>query len=193
MKVNPRFEVFTGPMFGGKTTRLISSLERFMYQNKNVILFKPKIDNRYAKDDVITHSGIKWSNKKNSNFNKVCNVSSGDEMMQIFSSYDREYNLDVVAVDEVFMIDGAAQHLIEIYKRGKTVLVSSLQLSSHGEPYEEMLQLLPWATSVQICPAVCAVCGEDAFFTTKIAGKNMKVIEIGGSELYQPRCFSHFE
>ena len=74
MKINPRFEVFTGPMFGGKTTRLLSALERYQYQNKNLILFKPKIDVRYSKNDVITHSGIKWSKNNNDSFNKIIRI-----------------------------------------------------------------------------------------------------------------------
>ena len=192
MKINPRFEVFTGPMFGGKTTRLLSALERYQYQNKNLVLFKPKIDVRYSEDTVTTHSGIKWSKNKPGSFNKVIRVSDGEELYARFASLDSEYQLDVVAVDEVFMVEGSADKLVEIYKMGKTVLVSSLQLSSGGEPYEEMLKILPWATSVQICPAVCEICGEDAFFTKKISGGNENAIEVGGAELYQPRCFAHF-
>ena len=191
MKVNPRFEAFTGPMFGGKTTRLLSALERYQYQNKNVILFKPKIDTRYSKKSVVTHSGIKW-NGGNKSFNKVVRINSSEELFRYFKVFDLEHDIDVVAVDEVFMIDGAAEVLIEIYKMGKTILVSSLQLSSSGEPYQEMLKILPWATSVQTCPAVCSVCGEDAFFTMKIGGGDERKIEVGGLELYQPRCFSHY-
>ncbi len=191
MKINPRFEVFTGPMFGGKTTRLLSALERYQYQNKNVILFKPKIDTRYSKESVVTHSGIKWSGQ-NKNFNKVVRIQTSEELFRYFNAFDTEHDIDVVAVDEVFMIENAAEALIEIYKSGKTVLVSSLQLSSCGEPYPEMLKILPWATNVQTCPAVCSVCGEDAFYTKKVAGGDEKKIEIGGSELYQPRCFSHY-
>ncbi len=192
MKVNPRFEVFTGPMFGGKTTRLLSALERYQYQNKNLVLFKPKIDIRYSKESVVTHSGNSWPRKASSSFNRVVRVSTGEDLFSYFSRFDEEYQIDVVAVDEVFMIEGSAEKLIEIYKLGKTVLVSSLQLSSNGEPYNEMLKILPWATNIQICPAVCEICGEDAFFTKKIAGGDEGVIEVGGPELYQPRCFSHF-
>ena len=115
MKVNPRFEVFTGPMFGGKTTRLLSALERYQYQNKNVILFKPKIDTRYSKDSVVTHGGIKW-NSKSKSFNKVIRVDSSKELFRYFKVFNSEHDIDVVAVDEVFMIENVAEVLIEIYK-----------------------------------------------------------------------------
>lgn len=191
MKINPRFEVFTGPMFGGKTTRLLAALERYSYQNKNIILFKPKIDVRYSEESVVTHSGIRWNSRRKV-FNKVIRVQTSKELSSYFNSFNETHDIDIVAVDEVFMIEGAAQALIDIYKMGKTVLVSSLQLSSTGEPYQEMIRILPWATNIQICPAVCSICGEDAFFTKKIAGGDERKIEVGGSELYQPRCFSHY-
>lgn len=191
MQINPRFEIFTGPMFGGKTTRLLSSLERYAYQNKNILLFKPAIDTRYSKDSVVTHSGLKWKSDKE-NFSKIIRVNSSLELYRYFKSYSEQYEVDVVALDEAFMIENVSDVLIKIYKSGKTVLVSSLQLSSSGEPYQEMNKLLPWATNIQICPAVCSVCGEDAFFTQKISGKDHDQIEVGGSELYQPRCFAHF-
>ena len=191
MQINPRFEIFTGPMFGGKTTRLLSSLERYKYQNKNILLFKPSIDERYSRDSIVTHSGIKWNNN-NDSFGKIERVSNGALLYKIFKNYDEQNGIDVVAIDEAFMIDGVSEAAIEIYKLGKTVLISSLQLSSAGKPYEEMINLLPWATSVQICPAVCSVCGEDAYFTIKNGGKDENEIEVGGSELYQPVCFKHF-
>lgn len=191
MQINPRFEIFTGPMFGGKTTRLLSSLERYKYQNKNILLFKPSIDERYSRDSIVTHSGIKWNNNKGS-FSKIERVSSGSLLFKSFLNYEERHGIDIVAIDEAFMIDKVSEAAIKIYQLGKTVLISSLQLSSAGKPYEEMINLLPWATNIQICPAVCSVCGEDAHFTVKKGGKDENEIEVGGSELYQPVCFKHF-
>lgn len=193
MNRNPRFEIFTGPMFGGKTTRLIAALDRYQYQNKSILLFKPKIDERYDRDSIVTHSGLSLSSRA-VGFSRVERISTGKELLQRFNACNSGHDLDVVAVDEAFMIPGAAAALKKIYNRGKTVLVSSLQLSSSGDPYDELQELLPWATGVHICPAVCSVCGEDAYFTQKVAGNNDPgKLEIGGSELYQPRCHSHFD
>lgn len=193
MKRNPRFEIFTGPMFGGKTTRLIAALDRYQYQNKSILLFKPRIDNRYDKDSIITHSGLSLSSRT-VGFSRIERISAGEELLKRFRACNSDHELDVIAVDEAFMIPGSAMALKEIYRRGKTVLVSSLQLSSSGDSYEELQEMLPWATGVHICPAVCSVCGEDAYFTQKVAGNNDPgKLEIGGSELYQPRCHNHFD
>lgn len=193
MKRNPRFEIFTGPMFGGKTTRLIAALDRYQYQNKSILLFKPKVDERYNKDLVVTHNGLSLSSKA-VGFHRIEKINTGEELLSKFDTFNTIRDIDVVAVDEAFMITGIADALKDVYRRGKTVLVSSLQLSSSGESYKEILDILPWATSIQICPAVCSSCGEDAYFTQKVAGSNDPgKLEIGGSDLYQPRCHNHFD
>ena len=178
---NPDLILFVGPMFGGKTTRLLASLDRYHYQRKNIVAFKPNLDERYGASSINTHMG--------GNIEAV-RVSNGTEIEEIVSSL-KNYP-DVVAVDEAFMIPGSGNSLINLYKSGITILASTLQLASTGNSYEEVEALMPWATKIEICPAVCTTCGEDAFFTTKTGGCPEDEIEVGGSELYEPRCWNHF-
>ena len=53
------FVIFTGPMFGGKTTRLLSSIERYRLRQKKVYIFKPLKDTRYDPKGIaiISHTG----------------------------------------------------------------------------------------------------------------------------------------
>ena len=99
----------------------------------------------------------------------------------------------VVAVDELFMIPGSAEALISLFHKGKTILVSTLQLSSEPSGYkafDEPKLLMPWATSIEVCPAVCSQCDRDAFYTQRI-GNQPKQILVGGAEAYQPVCWKH--
>ena len=88
------------------------------------------------------------------------------------------------------MIEGAATALIDLYKMGKTVVVSSIQLSASGQVFEEIRDLLPWATKIEVCPAVCVKSGLDAYFTVRKSDGSQE-IEVGGSELYEPRAWMH--
>ena len=181
---NNEFIVFTGPMFGGKTTRLLSVIDRYSIKKVNIMCFKPAIDSRYGIDYITTHNGGKIF---------AARVGSGLEIERHIMDSKPSQRPSVVAVDEAFMIPGCAEALIAQFKRGKTVLVSSLQLASTGEPLEEIQKLMPYATKIEICPAVCTVCGQDAHYTTKTGGRPEQEVEVGGHELYQPRCFQHFE
>ena len=176
---HPEFIIFTGPMFGSKTTRLMAVVDRFKYQNRKVLAFKPKMDDRYDQADIVTHNGGKIT------------ANTIHDAAEIFMHLaESEDNYDVVAVDEAFMISGISDVLIWLYQRGITVVVSSLDMSASCNPFDELQKMMPWATKIEKCPAVCPVCGRDAYYTYK---KNNDGIEIavGGAELYEPRCFDH--
>ena len=174
----PELKIFTGPMFGGKTTRMLAALERYQYQNRSTMLFKPSMDKRYSEEKVVTHKGQEHNSML---------VLSGQEILTC------GLDADVIAVDEMFMIPGSAKALIELFSKGKTILVSTLQLSSEPFGYKafgEVQELMPWATSIEVCPAVCSQCDRDAFYTQRI-GSQPKQILVGGAEAYQPVCWKH--
>ena len=51
-------EVICGSMFSGKTEELIRRLRRAEMAGQHVEIFKPKMDTRYAEEDIITYSGL---------------------------------------------------------------------------------------------------------------------------------------
>ena len=106
MSDDPCFEIFTGPMFGGKTSLMLAAISREKYRNRKIIAFKPKMDHRYSDSYISTHTGYKL---------KAVPVSSGEEIITASDGYD------VVAVDEAFMIDGAANALKKLFKSGKSI------------------------------------------------------------------------
>jgi len=176
---NPELIVFAGPMFGGKSSRLIAALDRYQYQERKIVAFKPKMDVRYSSIDIKTHSGAGIP---------AYPVSSGQEILEYMGSLTDD--IDVVAVDEVFMIEGAARALIHLFRMGYTVIVASLEMSAACNPFNEVVTLMPWATKIEKCPAVCAQCHQDAYFTHRKVDNPHDEIQVGGSDLYEPRCWS---
>ena len=179
MQGNPDLVIFCGPMWGSKTSRLIASIERLKLQGRNVQVYKPAMDERYAVSHICTHSGAKWP--------ATC-VASGGALLAHYRSLGDD--VDAVAIDEAFMIDGASRAILEVLRSGTTVLVATLDLSARCRPFDEVSAMLPYATRVEKCPAVCPVCGNDAFYTAKLTNDDRE-IEVGGKNLYEPRCFRH--
>ena len=167
-------------MFGSKTTRLIAAIDRYKYQKRKIIAFKPQIDDRYSAENISTHSGASIPAKI---------VKNGIEIHQ-YISHHNEY--DVIAVDEAFMLRGVSWVLIDLFKKGKTIVVSSLDLSAAGNSFEEVEAMMPWATKIEKCASVCTICGADAYYTHK-KGENLDEIAVGGAEMYEPRCWNHHE
>jgi thymidine kinase len=180
--VDPEFMIFTGPMFSGKTSRMIMEIERFKYQHKNIEVFKPHIDIRYSDEDIVTHGGAK--------LHATC-IKHASDILERLQSLPDDHPVHVVAVDEAFMINGIADVLLFLFKNGVTIIVSSLEISSSGKSFKEMEKMLPWATMVKKCSAICLVCGKNAFYTHRKIEHDNEVC-IGGSEIYEPRCFTHY-
>ena len=175
---NPEFIIYTGPMASSKTSSLLMMLERFKYQNKNVVVFKPLIDDRYANAEIVSHN--------HSFRHSAVSIRNATEIMEYLMNADKVF--ECVVVDEAFMIPGIAENLIWLYRNGTTVVVSTLDISATGNVFPEVQDMLPWATEIHKLTAVCTFCGEDARYTHR---KNISEdeIQVGGLDMYEPRCY----
>src|SRR5262245_22307600 len=52
-------EVICGSMFSGKSEELIRRLRRAQIARQRVQIFKPKVDNRFSEDHIVSHSDMK--------------------------------------------------------------------------------------------------------------------------------------
>lgn len=170
------FTIYTGPMFGGKTSKMLADLEREKYRKKKIIVFKPEQDNRYSSNKVKTHSGNSWP---------AVSVTNGADIITKSIGYD------VIGVDEAFMIDGCGDVLAFLFANGYSIYVSTVQLSSDGKPFAEPMKMFPYATKIEVCPAVCPVSGVDAYYTMATTDKSSD-IQVGGSDIYQPRSYQEY-
>ncbi len=173
-------EVITGPMFAGKTEELLRRVKRLEYANMNIVVFKPKLDNRYANDEVVSH---------NNNKTKSVNINKSEE---IFLHIDKQ--TQVVAIDEVQFLDKQTPQVLDyLAEQGKRVIVSGLDMDFRGEPFSFMPTLLSMAEFVTKLSAVCVKCGTPATRTQRIINEKPAkyldpIVLIGASESYEARC-----
>lgn len=182
----PTFTIYTGPMFGSKTTRMIADIDRLKYRKKSVIVAKPTIDKRYDKNFVASHSGIKVP--------AFC-VESGSQLVALVDNTFDKKNKATIAVDEAFMIKGIDEALVKLYRDGHSIIASTIQLDANEVPFESIKNIFPFATKIEVCPAVCTVCENDAYFTQALFDMNNTSQEerLGSNDKYEPRCFNHYK
>ena len=182
--INPTFTIYTGPMFGSKTTRLLGDIDRLEYRGRNVLAVKPKIDKRYDTDKITSHNG--------GSVDALCI----EDAKEIYGIIDYKFNrfYTTIAVDEAFMIKNIDDVLIDCFRNDISIIVSSIQLDANEKPFESIKNMMPWATKIEICPAVCTKCGEDAYYTEALFDiKNASQEErIGSGNMYEPRCAKHY-
>ena len=173
-------EVICGSMFAGKTEELIRRINRIHYAKKDIIVFKPVIDNRYDNKAVVSHSKKKVDSIP---------VSSSKEILDYIK--DLPY---AVAIDEVQFFD---EGLIDIVERlansGVRVILAGLDMTFKGEPFGIMPELLARAEYITKLQAICQVCGAPATRTQRIidgrpADYDDPIILVSASEKYEARC-----
>lgn len=173
-------EVICGCMFAGKTEELIRRITVFQYAKKNILVFKPHIDNRYSGDEIVTHLGVRVP---------CITVKDSEEILEHIDD-----NVEVVIIDEVQFLDRKIIDICEyLADKGLRVTVAGLDQDFRGECFPVMGELLSKAEFISKLTAVCAVCGAPATRTQRlINGKPAKfsdaVILVGSASQYEPRC-----
>ncbi|HEX6220004.1 MAG TPA: thymidine kinase, partial [Acidimicrobiia bacterium] len=89
-------EVICGPMFSGKSEELIRRVTRSKIARVPVQVFKPRLDNRYAATEVVSHSEWKV---------EASPVSNSTDLLRAVSDQTR-----VIGIDEgQFFDDGLVE------------------------------------------------------------------------------------
>ncbi len=170
-------EVVTGCMFSGKTEELIRRLRRAQYARQPVVVFKPKIDDRYAKDSVGSHSGQRMPSFQ---------ISHSSEIVPLVG------DAVVVGIDEAQFFDN---ELVEVCNRlaneGRRVVVAGLDLDYRGVPFEPIPHLMAVAEYVTKNLAICVVCGNPADRSQRLVNRGSRVL-VGEADAYEARCRLHW-
>lgn len=173
-------EAVIGPMYSGKSEELIRRLKRAKIAKQNVVVFKPKIDDRYSKEDVVSHSG------------NTINAIPISKPSQIYDFIDNK--TQVVGIDEVQFFDEEIVDIaIELADKGIRVIAAGLDMDFKGEPFGPTPKLLAVAEFVDKIQAICSVCGQPATRSQRlINGQPAKydepIIQVGAVESYEARC-----
>jgi len=171
-------EVICGCMFSGKTEELIRRLRRAIIARQKVAIFKPRIDERYSKDHIVSHSELKIPSLV---------VETPQEILE------QSLESQVVGIDEAQFFN---EELVPICQKlanmGKRVIVAGLDMDYRGEPFEPIPQLLAVAEYITKTNAICVICGNPAHFTQRKTHDAERVI-VGAADIYEARCRNCFE
>jgi thymidine kinase len=172
-------EVICGSMFSGKSEELIRRLRRAQIARQRVQIFKPKVDNRYSEDHIVSHSEMKIKSQL---------VSQPREILDLLDGRSQ-----VIGIDEGQFFD---TDLVSVCNKladsGKRVIVAGLDQDFRGRPFDPMPQLLAIAEYITKTLAICVRCGAPANRTQRLV-ENPDRLLVGANDAYEARCRLCFE
>lgn len=167
-------EVICGSMFSGKTEELIRRLKRAQIAQQKVQIFKPRIDDRYDSDKIVSHSAQRLESIA---------LDRAEELLRHLKP-----DTQVVGIDEVQFLGPDVVPICEaLAQRGLRVVCAGLDQDYKGRPFEPMPQLLAIAEYITKEMAICVVCGNPANRSQRIVSSSNRVV-VGAAGAYEARC-----
>ena len=172
---NAKLRVICGPMFSGKTKTLIRVINEYRDTGRQVFVFKPSFDDRFADNEVISHD---------KDTVQALPIKKPVEIL------DYHLNADVIAIDEIqFFDDSIVDVCQKIAQKGKTIIVSGLDLDYKARPFGPMPNMLSIADEIIKLNSVCTFCSGHARFSHRISTES-DIVVLGEKDKYVPLCRS---
>ena len=172
-------EVICGSMFSGKSEELIRRLRRAQIAKQVVQVFKPRGDDRFDSDHIVSHNQQKLRSAR---------VRDSTELYRGVHA-----ETQVIGIDEAqFFDNGLVEACQRLADDGHRVIVAGLDKDYRGEPFEPIPALLAIAEYITKTLAICMQCGRPANFSQRLTSSRERVV-VGAADVYEARCRHCFD
>ena len=169
--------VITGPMFAGKSSRILSLISRYAAIGTPVLVIKHADDTRYFRNEIATHDG--------QHAPCIAVRDLDDLRMEDWSRFK------VIILDEAQFFTRLIPFVEWIVDtHGKHLYVVGLDGDSNRRPFGDVLHCIPLADRVERLTAFCHRCanGTPAPFTYRRSGPHDQQVIVGGQDRYMALC-----
>jgi len=176
----PQLTLIYGPMFSGKTTKLIElyNVSVSNYGQEKCLAFNYKLDTRYGMNQIITHDGKKID---------CLSIIDIDDFITNELTRPLILNAQYIFINEAQFfknIDSVVMHLHNVLK--KDVILCGIDLDYKREKFGTMMKLVPSATNVLKLTGTCKLCKGASEFSHRTVANSLQIL-IGYSQ-YIPLC-----
>ena len=172
-------ELFIGPMFSGKTSKLIELYKQYKFCNIPVLVINHSIDNRYT---------------ESTKTNNMVELSSHDKItipcLQTEKLLDIEVNFEtnIILINEGQFFADLYQFTELMLEQNKTIYISGLDGDFKRQKFGEILDLIPLCDKVTKMQSLCSLCknGCPGIFSLRLTQEQQQTLI--GVDNYIPVC-----
>ena len=179
-KTAPQITLIYGPMFSGKTTKLIELYNNnvSLYGQEKCIAFNYKLDTRYGINQIITHDGKKID---------CISLINIDDFITNEKTRSIILNAQFIFINEGQFFENIDKTVLHLHNTlGKDVILCGLDLDYKREKFGSMMNLVSSATNVYALKGTCKLCKGASEFSHRTVNNYLQIL-IGYSQ-YIPLC-----
>ena len=168
-------ELIIGPMFSGKTSRLVDIYKQCQFCNIPVSVVNHSIDTRYHDTMLSTHDKVMIPCIK-----AKC----------ITDILDTLVTSQVIIINEGQFFDDLYTTVVSLLSQGKKIYVGGLDGDFERKKFGHILDLIPICDKVTKLTSLCSICkdGKSGIFSKRLTLETEQTIV--GSDIYIPVCRS---
>tara|TARA_E500000331_G_scaffold344483_1_gene380808 strand:+ start:15030 stop:15722 length:693 start_codon:yes stop_codon:yes gene_type:complete len=181
-------ELIIGPMFSGKTSRLLEIHKKCKISNIECVIINHSSDNRYSNNaTVLSHSKEKAPCILLDNLYSIVNNMACEDKHDITKQLCKS---KVILINEGQFFDDIKESVMLLVEQyNKIVYVCGLDGDFKRSTFGNLLTLIPLCDKIEKLPSLCKKCcnGNKAIFSHRTS-KNLCQKLIGGQDEYLPLC-----
>lgn len=171
-------EIVVGPMFAGKTKKLISTYS-YLKDTEKVIAINHSLDTRYGNNVICSHD------QQSIPCLMIDNLYSA-WFFRENEFYNELHNNEFILINEAQFFNDLYIVVFNMLKHNKKVFIYGLDGDFKQNKFGEILDLIPLCSYIEKLKAVCSYCKGNAYFTHRLDDTTQQV-HIGSSN-YIPLC-----
>ena len=184
-------ELIIGPMFSGKTSRLVEIYKQCKFCNISVSVINHSIDNRYDNDMLSTHDKVKIPCIKTNNLMDLCDNILYEENIEFTPRLKDKYKIqmsNVILINEGQFFPDLVEFVNILLKKEKKIYICGLDGDFERKKFGEILDLIPLCDKISKLTSLCSICknGTPGIFSMRLTSEKEQTVV--GSENYLPVC-----
>jgi thymidine kinase len=188
-------ELFIGPMFSGKTSKLLEIYKQSMFCNIPIIVINHSADIRYHDTHLSTHDKTMIPCVQTTELMTIWDYGSIDEPIEekLYDTHIQFRESKVVLINEGQFFPDLVPCVEELLKEGKHVYVCGLDGDFERKKFGTILDLIPLCDKVTKMTSLCSRCrdGTAGIFSLRITQEKTQFLI--GSDNYIPVCRKCYE
>ena len=185
-------ELILGPMFSGKSSRLVEIYKQCKFCNISVTVVNHTIDNRYDEDLLSTHDKVKIPCIKTERLLDLWTESIDlEEDIKIIPRSKDKIKIrisEVILINEGQFFPDLEEFVRLLLNDGKKVYICGLDGDFERKKFGTILDLIPLCDKVTKLTSLCSLCknGTPGIFSMRLTNETDQTVV--GSDNYIPVC-----
>ena len=180
-------ELFIGPMFSGKTSKLVEIYKQCLFCSIPVAVINHSIDTRYHNNLLSTHDKVMIPCIQTNKLKDIWQYEDNLILHRINDSV-KLINADVIIINEGQFFEDLLPTVEHMLRHNKKIYVGGLDGDFERKKFGQILDLIPLCDKVTKMISLCGICknGTPGIFSKRISSEKEQTVV--GSDNYIPVC-----